>query len=221
MTSGRCSFAAATAATPSPTEATISTSVLIPSNSSSASRKTSLSSTSTIRTGGIRSTLFRAEQKRVVRLPAFVHFDLELGVRRSEPFDEAIERRRLGAGEEGQERARLPDEARDELEGDVGKVVSARDRLAVGETEPVATPDRQAVELDITGGSRDLARRNGCRGGSHLPGVLVGTTRAVVGDERGEPGRDGLGRHELGGPLRLLHGMLRGEPHVRVVRQDD
>src|SRR3954447_22084787 len=126
MTSGRCSFAAATAATPSPTEATISTSVLIPSNSSSASRKTSLSSTSTIRTGGIRSTLFRAEQKRVVRLPAVVYLDLELRVRRLRPVDEAGERRRLGAGQERQEPARLCDEPRDELEGDSGEVLSAR-----------------------------------------------------------------------------------------------
>src|SRR3954471_8556790 len=145
MTSGRCSFAAATAATPSPTEATTSTSGRIPSSSSSASRKTSLSSTSTIRTGGIRSTLFRAEQKRVVRLSALIHLDLELGVRRSEPFHEAVEWLRLGAGQKRQQRARLRDQAHDELEGDVRKVVSARDRLAVGETEPVATPDRQAV----------------------------------------------------------------------------
>src|SRR3954447_8768607 len=126
MTSGRCSFAAATAATPSPTEATISTSVLIPSNSSSASRKTSLSSTSTIRTGRIRSTLFRAEQKRVVRLAAVVYLDLELRVRRLQPVDEAVGRRRLGAGRERQEPARLCDEPRDELEGDSGEVLSAR-----------------------------------------------------------------------------------------------
>src|SRR5947208_14213517 len=196
MTSGRCSFAAATAATPSPTEATISTSVLIPSRSSSASRKTSLSSTSTIRTGGIRSTLFRAEQKRVVRLPALVHLDLELRVRRPEPFHEAVEWRRLGAGQQRQERARVRKEARNELAGDVGKIVAAHDRLAVREAEPVATPDRQAVELDLTGGSRDLAGCDGCRSGDHLRGVLVGTARAGVGDERGEPGRDGLGRAE-------------------------
>src|SRR3954447_22857758 len=119
MTSGRCSFAAATAVTPSPTEATISTSVRIPSRSSSASRKTSLSSTSTIRTGGIRSTLFRAEQKRVVRLPTLVHLDLELRMSRREPFDEPVEWLRLGTGEEGQERARLLEETLDELEGDL------------------------------------------------------------------------------------------------------
>src|SRR5439155_18800945 len=117
MTSGRCSFAAATAATPSPTEATISTSVLIPSRSSSASRKTSLSSTSTIRTGGIRSTLFRAEQERVVRLPALVHLDLELRVRRSDSFDEAVERRRLGAGQQGQDPARLRDRSEERRVG--------------------------------------------------------------------------------------------------------
>src|SRR2546423_7909178 len=119
MTSGRCSFAAATAAAPSPTEATISTSVLIPSNSSSASRKTSLSSTSTIRTGGIRSTLFRAEQKRVVRRPALAHLDLQLRVRRSEPFDEAVEWRRPGAGQQGHEPAPPRDLARDEIAGAV------------------------------------------------------------------------------------------------------
>src|SRR5205823_11142517 len=221
MTSGRCSFAAATAATPSPTEATISTSVLIPSRSSSASRKTSLSSTSTIRTGGIRSTLFRAEQERVVRLPAFVHLDLKLRVPRSDSFDEAVEWRWLRAGQQRQERARIRKEARNELAGDVGKIVAAHDRLAVREAEPVATPDRQAVELDLTGGSRDLAGCDGCRGGGHLRGVLVGTAHAVVGDERGEPGRDGLGRHKPGGPFCLLDGVLRGEPHVRVVRQDD
>src|SRR5215471_11648166 len=105
MTSGRYSFAAATAAAPSPTEATISTSSLIPSRSSRASRKTSLSSTSTIRTGGICSTLFRPEEKWVVRLPALVHFDLEPRMSRRQPFDEPVERRLLGTGEEGQERA--------------------------------------------------------------------------------------------------------------------
>src|SRR5262249_61632317 len=107
--------AAETAAAPSPTEATISTSSLIPSRSSSASRKTSLSSTSTIRTDGIRSTLFRAEQERVVRLPALVHFDLEPGMSRGEPFDEPVERRRLGAGEESQEHPRLRDQVPDDL----------------------------------------------------------------------------------------------------------
>src|SRR2546421_2533895 len=107
MTSGRCSFAAETAATPSPTEATISTSSLIPSRSSRASRNTSLSSTSTIRTGGIRPTLFRSEQKGIVRLAAFVHLDVEPRMSRLESFDEPVERRRLGVGEEGQHRPRL------------------------------------------------------------------------------------------------------------------
>src|SRR3954451_17710034 len=125
MTSGRCSFAAATAARPSPTEATTSTSVRIPSRSSSASRKTSLSSTSTIRTGGIRSTLFRAEQKRVVRLSALVHLELELRMSHGEPLDDPVERRRLGAGEEGQERPRVRNQAGDDLGCDVREVVSA------------------------------------------------------------------------------------------------
>src|SRR6187397_1134581 len=101
-TSGRNSFAADTAARPSPTEATIATSSLMPSSSSRASRNTSLSSTSTIRTGGIRPTLFRSEQKGIVRLAAFVDLDVELRMSRLESFHEPVERRRLGAGEEGQ-----------------------------------------------------------------------------------------------------------------------
>src|SRR3954451_16009467 len=125
MTSGRCSFAAATAAIPSPTEATTSTSSRIPSRSSRASRNTSLSSTSTIRTGGIRPTLFRAEQKGIVRLAAFVDLDSELGMRRLEPFDEPVERRRLGAGEEGQDRPGLRHQVRDDLQRDLGEVAAA------------------------------------------------------------------------------------------------
>src|SRR5215472_10017861 len=127
-TSGRCSFAAATAASPSPTEATISTSPLIPSSSSRASRKTSLSSTSTIRTDGIRPTLFRTEQKGIVRLPAVVHLDLELRVRGRDPCEQPVERLRLGTGEEGQEPARLLEQARDDGQGYVGEVVAARHR---------------------------------------------------------------------------------------------
>src|SRR5215469_13642262 len=109
-TSGRCSIAAETAAAPSATEATIWTSSRIPSRSSRASRKTSLSSTRTIRTGDIYKTLFRAEEKRVVRLPALVHLDLELRVGRPEPLQQPVERRRLGAGEEREESARLLEE---------------------------------------------------------------------------------------------------------------
>ena len=77
-----------------------------------------------------------------MRLAAFVHLDLELRMSRLESFDEAVERRRLGAGEEGQERPRLREQTRDDLERDLGEVVSARDRLAVREAEPVAAPDR-------------------------------------------------------------------------------
>src|SRR5947208_3148498 len=140
-TSGRCSFAAATAAMPSPTEATTSRSLLMPSRSSRASRKTSLSSTSTIRTGGIGPTLFRTEQKRVVRLAPLVHLDLELRMGRGDSLDEPVDGRWLGAGEEGQERARLREQAVHDAERDLGELVSAHDGLAVHETEPLALPD--------------------------------------------------------------------------------
>ena len=73
-----------------------------------------------------------------MRLAAFVHLDVELRMSRLEPFDEPVERRRLGAGEEGQETTRLREQTGDDLERDFGEVVSACDRLAVRETQPVA-----------------------------------------------------------------------------------
>jgi hypothetical protein len=49
-----------------------------------------------------------------VRLAAFVHLYLELWMSGREPFDEPVERRRLGAGEQGQKRARLREQAADD-----------------------------------------------------------------------------------------------------------
>ena len=68
---------------------------------------------------------------------------------------------------------------------------------------------------------RHLPGRDGRGGFGHLDGVLSGSARPVVRDERGEAGGDRVGRDDLGGPVSVLGRVLGGEPHVRVVRQDD
>ena len=82
-----------------------------------------------------------------MRLASLVHLDLELRMGRGDSLEQPVERRRLGAAKEGQERARLCEQAGDDAERDVGEVVSARNRLAVGQAEPLRPPDREAVEL--------------------------------------------------------------------------
>ena len=109
----------------------------------------------------------------------------------------------------------------DDTEGDVGEVVPARDRVAVHETEPLAPADRQAVELNVARRSRDLARRDGGRGSGHVGGVLGAAAHPVVGDSAASPaGIDSVGT-TAAGRSHLLGRMLRCEPHVRVVREDD
>src|SRR5262249_39284345 len=141
-TSGRCSRMASTAAAPSATVATTSTSSRMPSISSRASRKTSLSSTSTTRTGLMPESLFRADEERIVRLPALVHLDLDLGVGGGDSLEEAVELGRLCARQEREERARLAEEMLDHGERDSDEVVTTRDRVAVREAEPLAVRDR-------------------------------------------------------------------------------
>jgi hypothetical protein len=84
-----------------------------------------------------------------VRLASLVHLDLELRMGRGESLDEPVARRWLGSREEGQERARLREQAVDDTEGDRGELVSAHNRIAVDETEPLAFADRETVELDV------------------------------------------------------------------------
>src|SRR5437867_729079 len=108
-TCGACSSTAATASAPSPTDATISMSARIPSRSSSASRKTWLSSTRRIRIGllmAVRS-LFSREQQVIVRLAARLDVDLEGRVIDREPREKPLERRLVLADEQRQELPRL------------------------------------------------------------------------------------------------------------------
>src|SRR5437868_14047418 len=83
-----------------------------PSSSSSVSRKTSLSSTKATRTP-INPSLLGAQEDGIPRLAAFVHLDLEPGMRCGELRDDAVERRRLRSGEQRQQPARLGEQARE------------------------------------------------------------------------------------------------------------
>src|SRR5204863_7603215 len=107
-TSGLCSRAASAAAEPSLTDATTTMSERSASKSSSASRKTSLSSTRRRRIGSdTRGSLFRGEEEWVVRLPAGLNFELELGVTLADPVEEGVEVGRVRSGQHREQHARL------------------------------------------------------------------------------------------------------------------
>src|SRR5436190_20702983 len=107
-TSGLCSRAASAAAEPSLTDATTTMSERSASKSSSASRKTSLSSTRRRRIGSdTRGSLFRGEEEWVVRLPAGLNVELELGMPLADPVEEGGEVGRVGSGQHREQPARL------------------------------------------------------------------------------------------------------------------
>src|SRR3954469_13483043 len=112
--SGACSTAAATASVPEPTEDTTWMSVWSPSSSSSASRKTWLSSTRTILIGGGTTAnlirLLRPDEERVMRLAALLHVDLDLWMIRPQPLEQQRQVGLLLAGQERHHAARLLEE---------------------------------------------------------------------------------------------------------------
>src|SRR6476661_8840405 len=99
----------------------------MPSRSSSASRKTWLSSTRRIRIGRPmpERTLLGREKQVVVRLPAVLDVDLDAGMRRGDPLEQAVERRLVLAHEERQELARPVQELFDDDGGDLVEVGAA------------------------------------------------------------------------------------------------
>src|SRR5919197_4520840 len=131
-TSGRCSRTTSAAADPSETDATTSMSERRPSRSSSASRKTWLSSTRTRRIGpSMRRRLFRGEEQRVMRLAARVDLQLEVGMALADAVEETVEVGRVCAGQQRQEQARLGEQRLGNLLRHLLEALADRDRLAV------------------------------------------------------------------------------------------
>src|SRR2546426_8627545 len=185
-TSGRYFSTAGTTSLPSPTAATTSTSARIPRSSSSASRKTWLSSTRRIRIGrpmAVR-TLLGGQKQVVVRLAALLNVHLHIRVRLGDPAEQAVQRRLFLTHEQRQQLPRLAEEPPDNLVPDVVEVAPASDRPAVGEPQPVALVDRNAVHLDVARGDRHLPGRDGLDRLAHLLSVLGRTPRPVERDHR-------------------------------------
>src|SRR6478736_5872464 len=107
---------ASTTSLPSPTDATTSSSARMPSRSSSASRKTWLSSTRRIRIGrpmAVRTLLGR-EKEVVVGLAALLHLDLDVGVQCADPLEKGLERHLVLAGQHRQQAARIAEQHPDD-----------------------------------------------------------------------------------------------------------
>src|SRR4051794_29092017 len=123
----------------------------MPSRSSSASRKSWLSSTRRIRIGrpmAVRTLLGR-EKEVVVGLAALLHLDLDVGVRCADPLEERLERRLVLAGQERQQASGIAEERIDDGARDLLEALAACHRLAVGKADPLPLADRDAVHLDV------------------------------------------------------------------------
>src|SRR5438034_3852965 len=168
-TSGSCSRTAGTASCPAPTEATISMSSRRSSRSSSASRKTWLSSTSRTRIGpATRRKLLRCEEERIVRLSAVLDVELERGMPLMEPLDEADDVRLLVPDEQRQNVVRLGEQPFRNGGSDLVEIRAVRDNLSLSEAEVAPLPDRQPVQGDVARGDRDFAGRDAGGGLAHL-----------------------------------------------------
>src|SRR5512132_735434 len=131
-TSGQSSATTLEASVPSPTDATTLISARRPRISSSASRKTSLSSTSTTRICSVTElTLFGKQEQLVMRLATVVEVDLELGVLFLELFDEAVQLGRALSGEQREHLPWLEEQALGDHRRNLGEARPARDRAAV------------------------------------------------------------------------------------------
>src|SRR4051812_42962260 len=110
----------------------------MPKSSCSVSRKVSLSSTRTTRIGSLtegsvretRACSLGGEQQRVMRLAAGMDVELDPGVLGGELCEERLERRRLLAGQERHDTARLGEQALEHRVRDLVERVAPGDRLA-------------------------------------------------------------------------------------------
>src|SRR5436305_6455998 len=109
------------------------------SNSSSASRKTLLSSTRTTRIGSLtRARLLGGQEQPVVRLAALVHVQLELRMSLAELGQHAVQRRRALAAQQRQDVSRLGQQAIEPPPHDLVEAGAGGDRVAVEQREELA-----------------------------------------------------------------------------------
>src|SRR3954466_9255378 len=119
---------------PSGAEETISISPPSVSRSSSALRKTSLSSMTATRIG-TRLMLFGREQHVIVALAAFLHLHLDPGVALGHPAEEPVQPGGLVAGQDRPDAAGLGGEPIDDGRRHVVEGRTARDRFALVQPE--------------------------------------------------------------------------------------
>ena len=91
----------------------------------------------------------------------------------------------------------------------------------VGEPEPGALADRDAVRLDVARGDRDRARRDLVGASCIAAAFSLGGHGRVEGDHRREPRLERDGRHDAHRLRGVLGRVLGGHEHVAVVREHD
>src|SRR5690242_15986656 len=178
-------------------------SVRSPSSSSSASRKTWLSSTRRTRIGSLTlSRLLSGDEERVVQLTALVHVQLERGVPLGELVDQAVQRRRALAAQEREYVAWLGQQPFEQLPRDVVEVRARGDRPPVEQRQELTLAHRDAVGRSVARGNRDLPGDDAGQRFAHRRGVLLGRALVVEGDQRCEAGGDRARRDDLNGLAR-------------------
>src|SRR5262249_20193638 len=166
-----------------------------PSNSSSASRNTLLSSTMTIRIRSSPGTvaesmgeLLGRDEQRVVRLAAFVRFELDPWMLRLQRAHELSEIRRIDTAEKRDDVARLGQQALEHRTRDVLEGGALGDRFLSREPEEVALSDHEPVETRVLRRDGDGAGRDRRERFVHGEFVRVRVLRRVEGEGRSETG---------------------------------
>src|SRR5919106_1010878 len=227
---------------PSATAATTSRSGTTSSRSSSDSRKTSLSSTRTTvmgspampsappsnaglqhyRKGHWESIgLFGREQERVVGLAAFVHLDLQLGMRVPKRLDELLDALGLLAGEDGQNVGRLPEQSLDHVAANRLESRTGRYGLLVHEAQELALLDREPAQARRPRRARHRAGTHARGRLLHLGRVLLPRAAPFERDHGAQPRLQRARGHDVHGLPAGSRSLLGGEDDVLVVWKDD
>src|SRR4029078_913868 len=210
---------------PAATAATTRRSGVTPSMSSSASRKTSLSSTRTTSIGWPAMPFsigpFDADKKGVVRLAALVHLDLDVRVGGADRLDGCV---RLGgavADEDGEDISARTEKPREDVAGDGLELVPRRDRLSLHQAEKLALVHVDVADLRGTGGSGNGACPDRVGRLPHVCEVVLERPGGVEGDQRAEPGLHAPRGDDAHVLRALLRRLLCRKHHVLRVRKED